>query len=102
MLLSESHAPEAKLADSDGAGINSLPPGMIGMDYLSGEGINAMDKAAFGMGCFWGSEAAFRQVPGVVDAAVGYMGGTLKNPTYRDVCTGRTGHAEAVQLEYDP
>ena len=64
--------------------------------------MNLMDKAAFGMGCFWGSEAAFRQVPGVVDAAVGYMGGTLKNPTYRDVCTGRTGHAEAVQVEYDP
>src|SRR5216117_2933566 len=63
--------------------------------------MNLMDKAAFGMGCFWGSEAAFRQVPGVVDAAVGYMGGALKNPTYRDVCTGRTGHAEAVQVEYD-
>src|SRR5437867_13256443 len=64
--------------------------------------MNLMDKAAFGMGCFWGAEAAFRQVPGVVNAAVGYMGGTLKNPTYRDVCTGKTGHAEAVQVEYDP
>src|SRR5881296_1024435 len=64
--------------------------------------MNLMDKAAFGMGCFWGSEAAFRQVPGVVNAAVGYMGGTLTNPTYRDVCAGKTGHAEAVQVEYDP
>src|SRR6266516_2594762 len=64
--------------------------------------MNLMDKAAFGMGCFWGSEATFRQVPGVVNATVGYMGGTLKNPAYRDVCTGTTGHAEVVQVEYDP
>ena len=59
-------------------------------------------KATFGAGCFWGIEAAFRQVEGVVDAAVGYEGGTLENPTYRDVCTDRTGHAEVVQVEYDP
>ncbi|MEW6611602.1 MAG: peptide-methionine (S)-S-oxide reductase MsrA [Pseudomonadota bacterium] len=61
-----------------------------------------MDKATFGAGCFWGVEAAFRQVPGVVDAAVGYMGGTLANPRYEDVCTDRTGHAEVVQVTYDP
>jgi len=61
-----------------------------------------MAKAAFGAGCFWGVESAFRQVKGVTDAAVGYMGGTLANPTYEDVCTDRTGHAEVVQLEYDP
>lgn len=59
-------------------------------------------KATFGAGCFWGVEAAFRQVKGVLDTAVGYMGGTLKNPTYQDVCTDRTGHAEVVQVEYDP
>jgi peptide-methionine (S)-S-oxide reductase len=59
-------------------------------------------KATFGAGCFWGVEAAFRRVEGVVDAAVGYEGGTLENPSYRDVCTGRTGHAEVVQVEYDP
>jgi len=61
-----------------------------------------MDKATFGAGCFWGVEAAFRQVQGVVSTAVGYMGGRLNNPTYRDVCTDQTGHAEVVQVEYDP
>src|ERR1700680_4089672 len=63
---------------------------------------DGLQKATFGAGCFWGVESNFRQLPGVVDARVGYLGGTLENPTYEDVCTDRTGHAEVVQLTYDP
>jgi peptide-methionine (S)-S-oxide reductase len=60
-----------------------------------------MKKAMFGAGCFWGVELAFRQLEGVVDVAVGYSGGDYPDPTYRDVCTGRTGHAEVVEIDYD-
>ena len=60
------------------------------------------EKATFGAGCFWKPEYVYRQVDGVISSSVGYMGGETSNPSYEQVCTGRTGHAEVVQVEYDP
>ena len=63
---------------------------------------NTLEKATFGAGCFWHIEEEFKKLKGVVLTSVGFMGGDFKNPSYKDVCTGKTGHAEVVHLEYDP
>jgi peptide-methionine (S)-S-oxide reductase len=84
------------------AGKVGTHPGGIGLMKGPLKPAAGDELAAFSAGCFWGVEDAFRQVPGVVATAVGYTGGTVPNPTYEQVCTHTTGHAESVLVEFDP
>jgi peptide-methionine (S)-S-oxide reductase len=94
-------------AESDALPGRNTPLPLSGKHFVNGSGIKqpavgGLEEAVFGLGCFWGAERKFWQVPGVVTTAVGYAGGYTPNATYEEVCSGRTGHTEVVRVIYDP
>jgi len=94
-------------AENDALPGRSTPMPLSGKHFVNGSGIkqpaaSGLEEAVFGLGCFWGAERKFWQLPGVVTTAVGYAGGYTPNATYEEVCSGRTGHAEVVRVIYDP
>ena len=94
-------------AMSDALPGRSTPIALSGKHFVNGSNIKqpaagGLEEAVFGLGCFWGAERKFWQIPGVVTTAVGYAGGFTPNATYEEVCSGRTGHTEVVRVIYDP
>src|SRR5215204_5381681 len=93
--------------ESDALPGRSTPTPLSGKHFVNGSHIKqpaagGLEEAVFGLGCFWGAERKFWQIPGVVTTAVGYAGGYTPNATYEEVCSGRTGHTEVVRVVYDP
>ncbi|HEU4779149.1 MAG TPA: peptide-methionine (S)-S-oxide reductase MsrA [Steroidobacteraceae bacterium] len=94
-------------AESDALPGRNTPLPLSGKHFVNGTHIkqpaaNGLEEAVFGLGCFWGAERKFWQIPGVVTTAVGYAGGFTPNATYEEVCSGRTGHTEVIRVIYDP